>query len=116
VVRGLCAQDVREETFGPVLTLHPADSDELAISSANGLETGLAGYVFGRDRRVATEVATRLAAGEVKINGSSLLDMSPESTQGFWGGSGIGAHGDTQLLDVFLGSRIVGSDPAGPPI
>jgi phenylacetaldehyde dehydrogenase len=36
--------------------------------------------------------------------------MSERSAQGFWYGSGIGGHGDAELLRFFTGARIVGQD------
>jgi phenylacetaldehyde dehydrogenase len=51
-----------------------------------------------------------MACGEVKINTASLLDLTENSTQSFWGSSGIGGHGNAELLSFFQGQRIVGSD------
>jgi phenylacetaldehyde dehydrogenase len=50
----------------------------------------------------------------VKINGTSLLDLSDRSAQAFWYGSGAGGHGDADLLRFFTGARIVGEDLDAP--
>jgi len=59
----------REEIFGPVLSiLGYKDLDE-AIEIANDTDYGLAGYVAGADLDQAREVADRIRAGQVSING-----------------------------------------------
>jgi betaine-aldehyde dehydrogenase len=52
----------------------------------------------------------------VKVNGTSVLDLSPDSTQSFWAGSGIGGHGNADLVRFFTGTRIVGADLPDAPI
>ena len=61
----------REEIFGPVLTILGYDSLEEAIAVGNDTEYGLAAYVNGADLAQAREVAGRLRAGQVSINGAS---------------------------------------------
>jgi aldehyde dehydrogenase (NAD+) len=59
----------REEIFGPVLSiLGYRDLDE-AIEIANDTVYGLAGYVAGEDLETARDVADRLRAGQIGING-----------------------------------------------
>lgn len=105
-----------DEVFGPLLLVGGyADEDE-AVALANTGQVGLAGYVFGADEHAAVALGTRLVAGEVKVNGTSVLDMSPESSQSFFGASGLGGHGDADVLDFFVGKQIVGSDRPGLPL
>ena len=104
----------RDEFFGPILLIRTVSSATEAINESYELATGLAGYVFTRDIAEGHRVGPLLPVGEVKINGTSLLDMSDRSAQGFWYGSGIGGHGDAELLDFFTGARIVGQDVASP--
>ena len=104
------------EIFGPVLTLHRVRDEAEALTLANSRRTGLAGYVFGTDIEAAMRLGAELDCGEIKINGTSVLDLTSGSTQGFWGGSGVGAHGDAELLRFFRGARIVGVDRIGLPI
>ena len=105
-----------EEMFGPVVSLHPMRSEAEAIAAANASPYGLAAYVFGTDLSAAYGVARQLRFGEVKVNGTSLLDMSEDSAQSFWRSSGIGGHGNRELLEFFQGVQIVGSDRPGLPI
>lgn len=105
-----------DEVFGPMLLVGGyADEDE-AVALANTGQVGLAGYVFGADEEAAAALGTRLVAGEVKVNGTSVLDMSPESAQSFFGASGLGGHGDADVLDFFVGKQVVGSDRPGLPL
>lgn len=110
VITGADPADTIEEIFGPVLVVHPVPGDAVALELASGLEGGLAAYVFTSDIDAGLALGRRIAAGEVKINGTSVLDLSPDSAQSFWTGSGIGGHGDAELLRFFTGSRIVGPD------
>ena len=102
--------DTLEEIFGPVLILHSVRDDAEALGLSNALEGGLAGYVFTRDLPAGVAVGSNIAAGEVKINGTSVLDLTPESAQSFWTGSGVGGHGNADLIRFFTGIRIVGPD------
>jgi phenylacetaldehyde dehydrogenase len=102
------------ERFGPVLVIRTIASTATAIEESHQLETGLAGYVFTRDLTERQHVGAQLPAGGIKINGTSLLDMSDRSAQTFWHGSGIGGHGAAELLCFFTGARIVGEDLQAP--
>lgn len=108
--------DAKEELFGPLLTVQPFDDIDDAVDRANDAQVGLAGYVFSADEERGAAIGRRLIAGEVKINGTSVLDMSAESAQSFFGDSGIGGHGDDDLLDFFTGRQIVGVDAPNLPV
>ncbi len=110
------AVELDSEIFGPLLTVETFDNLEDAVHRANSGQVGLAGYVFSDDVGRATALGARLIAGEVKVNGTSVLDMSPHSAQSFFGSSGLGGHGDAELLEFFLGKRIVGTDAPGLPL
>lgn len=116
VIDGAPPELTVDEIFGPVLTVHRVADDATALALANSRSTGLAGYVFGTDIDRAMSIGAELTCGEVKINGTSVLDLVPESTQGFWGASGVGCHGDAELLRFFRGARIVGVERPGLPI
>lgn len=104
------------EVFGPLLTLTSVPSDADAVRRANAVAGGLAAYVFGADVEAAIDLGTHLVGGEVKVNGTSLLDMSPESAQSFFGLSGVGGHGDRDVLDFYSGKQVVGRDLLGAPL
>ena len=79
---------VREETFGPILTVETFTTEAEAIALANDTEYGLAGGVWSADAGRARRVAAKLRHGTVWIN-----DFHPYLPQAEWGGfgkSGVG--------------------------
>ena len=62
----------REEIFGPVLSILPYESEEEAVQIANDTVYGLSGYVTSGDLERARNVAKRLRAGNVHVNGGNL--------------------------------------------
>jgi betaine-aldehyde dehydrogenase len=103
------------EIFGPVVTVQAVADDREAIALANGQGDGLAGYVFSADPERAFKLGRQLEVGEVRIGGTNLIDLSPDSTQSFWGATGVGSHGAREVFESFRGSRIVGEeDPTLP--
>jgi aldehyde dehydrogenase (NAD+) len=66
----------REEIFGPVLTMMAYEDEEQAIAIANDTVYGLAAYVQGEPEH-ARDVARRLRAGRVHLNGASGDMASP---------------------------------------
>ncbi|MEE6257772.1 aldehyde dehydrogenase family protein [Plantactinospora sonchi] len=99
------ADAVREETFGPTLTINRvADADE-AVARANALPYGLGGSVFGRRR--ATELAARIRSGMVAVN--STLTFVGMSTLPFGGvgDSGFGRIHGADGLREFARSKAV---------
>jgi betaine-aldehyde dehydrogenase len=81
-------QVVREESFGPVLTVERFGDEDDAVRIANDTDYGLAGAVWTQDAGKAQRVAGRLRHGTVWIN-----DYHPYVPQAEWGGfkqSGVG--------------------------
>ena len=116
VVVGVAAEDSNAELFGPVVSVHAMSDDEASIAAATGPETGLAGFVFGTDIDRALNAATRVPAGEVRINGCKLADLADGSEQTFWNAAGLGGHGPTDMVRFFQGSQVVGVDDLSFPI
>jgi acyl-CoA reductase-like NAD-dependent aldehyde dehydrogenase len=89
---------VREETFGPTITVKKVASMEEAVTLANDTPYGLGASVFGKARSLA--VARRLRAGMVSINGSLSFAGIPALPFGGVGESGFGRiHGDDGLRE-----------------
>ncbi|MEV4493061.1 aldehyde dehydrogenase family protein [Micromonospora coxensis] len=89
---------VREETFGPTLTINRVRDADEAVRRANALSYGLGGSVFGRRRAVA--IARRLRSGMASVN--SALTFAGMSTLPFGGvgDSGFGRiHGEDGLRE-----------------
>ncbi|MDP9849679.1 aldehyde dehydrogenase family protein [Streptosporangium lutulentum] len=79
---------VREESFGPVLTVERFSGEDEAVRLGNDTDYGLAGAVWTQDAGKAQRVAGRLRHGTVWIN-----DYHPYVPQAEWGGfkqSGVG--------------------------
>lgn len=72
---------VREEVFGPVLTVELFDEEDEAVALANDTPYGLAGAVWTQDAGRGERVAARLRLGTVWIN-----DYHPYVPQAEWGG------------------------------
>ncbi|RKN42001.1 aldehyde dehydrogenase family protein [Micromonospora endolithica] len=92
------ASAVREETFGPTVTINRVRDADEAVDRANAVPYGLGGSVFGRRRAVA--VARRLRSGMASVN--SALTFAGMSTLPFGGvgDSGFGRiHGEDGLRE-----------------
>src|SRR5947209_8762093 len=67
----------QEEIFGPVLAIIPYDDEDDAVGIANDTIYGLHAGVFGGDQGHATQVARRIQAGQVDINGQNFNPLAP---------------------------------------
>jgi succinate-semialdehyde dehydrogenase / glutarate-semialdehyde dehydrogenase len=67
VKKGMPVYD--EETFGPVAAIIPVKDEEEAIKVANDTEFGLGASIWTKDTKHAQEIARRIDAGAVFING-----------------------------------------------
>ena len=86
-----CTRDmrvVREEVFGPVLTIERFSTEAEAIALGNDTDFGLAGAVWTSDTARAHRVAAALRHGTVWIN-----DYHPYVPQAEWGGFGRSGNG-----------------------
>jgi succinate-semialdehyde dehydrogenase/glutarate-semialdehyde dehydrogenase len=64
----------REETFGPAAAVIRARDTDHAIELANDSEFGLSSNLWTRNIELAQQLATRIAAGGVFINGMTASD------------------------------------------
>jgi acyl-CoA reductase-like NAD-dependent aldehyde dehydrogenase len=86
------AKAVREETFGPTLTVARVKDVDEAVEKANATSYGLAGAVFSRRRGM--EIARRLRAGMTSVNSIQTFAGVPSVPFGGVGDSGFGRiHG-----------------------
>ncbi len=96
---------MREEIFGPVLSMMPFDNEEEAIRIANDTDYGLTNYVQTSDGEKANRVARRLRSGMVDMNGQARSARSPF---GGYKQSGNGREGGVWGLEEFLEVKAVG--------
>ncbi|MEV5848591.1 aldehyde dehydrogenase family protein [Streptomyces sp. NPDC051985] len=88
----------QNEIFGPVAVLLPYRDVDEAVAIANDTRFGLAGYVYGPDTPAALEVAQRIRAGSVFVNGG--VDR-PDTPGGGFKASGIGREGGDYGISEF---------------
>ncbi|TPP64638.1 Betaine aldehyde dehydrogenase [Fasciola gigantica] len=98
---------VREEIFGPVITLLHFDDEDEVIRRANHSKLGLAGGVFTKDLATAHRIAAQLQCGSVYVN--SFNYYPPGIPFGGYKQSGFGRENSfdsvlahTQLKAVYV--------------
>ena len=99
---------MREEIFGPVLSIMPFDDANEALAIANDTEYGLTNYVQSTDPAKLTHFARRLRSGMVQMNGKSRGQGAPF---GGTGASGNGREGGVWGIEEFVEIKSVGGWP-----
>jgi aldehyde dehydrogenase (NAD+) len=96
----------RKEFFGPVGVVIGFDDDDEAVRLANDSEFGLGGGVWASDPVRAYEIAKRIRAGMVYVNGGGA-GSSPHTAFGGYKQSGLGLERGEYGLDEFLLSKSI---------
>ena len=102
------AKQVREEIFGPVLSVLTVDSFDEAIQLANDTEYGLAASIFTSNVKRAIRGARAIRAGTVTVNsfgeGDNATPFGGFKQSGFGGrDNGIHAHDQyTQIKTIWI--------------
>jgi acyl-CoA reductase-like NAD-dependent aldehyde dehydrogenase len=102
----------REETFGPVAAVIRARDAEHAVELANDSEYGLSSNLWTRDIALAKELATRIEAGGVFVNGFTASD--PRLPFGGVKHSGYGRELSHYGIKEFTNIQTVVIDPPAP--
>lgn len=103
---------MQEEIFGPVLVATTFRTPDEAVQIANNTRYGLAATVWSENINLALDIAPKLAAGVVWINGTNMFDAAAP-----FGGvreSGFGREGGWEGLQAY--SRPKGSGPKLKPV
>lgn len=112
VVRGLVMQPTvlvepdrgslawREESFGPLTSVVPADSLDEAIGLANDTEYGLSAAVLTHNVEWGFKAAREIRSGSVHI-GMHSFQSNALAPIGGWGMSGVGRSGGKYSTDEF---------------
>ena len=90
---------VREEIFGPVVTVMPFDEEEEIIEQANDTSYGLGATIWTNDLRRAHRVAGEIEAGIIWVNTWYLRDL--RTPFGGMKQSGIGREGGVHSFDFY---------------
>jgi succinate-semialdehyde dehydrogenase/glutarate-semialdehyde dehydrogenase len=93
------------EPFGPIASVRPFETLDEAITEANRLPFGLAGYAFTRSLKNAHQLAQRVEVGMLWIN----QPATPSAEMPFGGmkDSGYGSEGGPEAMEAYLVTKAV---------
>ncbi len=99
------AKIFNDEPFGPVAAIRSFTKLEDAISEANRLSFGLAGYAFTRSLKNADLLSRKVEVGMLWVN----MPAMPSAEMPFGGikDSGYGSEGGPEAVDAYLNARAV---------
>ena len=104
---------VREEIFGPVVSVLSYTDEEEAVAIANDSVYGLNGSVFTADLDRGLRVAARMQTGTVELNGSPSGYYAP---MGGVKTSGIGRENGPEGLDAYVEHKSIGLSAAAAEV
>ncbi len=112
VTRSMAIYD--EETFGPVTTIVRVKDAEEALAVANDTAYGLSSSIFSADVTTALQLAARLDAGCVHINGATVQN-EPQAPYGGMKKSGYGRFDGSAVIEEFTEVKWVTVEPSNQP-
>lgn len=99
------ARIFQEEIFGPVVAITPFDTDEEALTLANGVKYGLAAYIWTSNLERAHTFAHSVEAGMVWLNSHNVRDL--RTPFGGVKSSGLGHEGGYRSIDFYTDQQAV---------
>ncbi|UJA19503.1 aldehyde dehydrogenase family protein [Thermoleophilia bacterium SCSIO 60948] len=106
---------MRDETFGPVISVMAVEDAEQAVELANDSRYGLSGSIFSGDVKAAERMARRLEMGSCNVNDTLINYNALELPMGGWKTSGIGTRHGRDGIRKFTRTRSILS-PRGPEL
>ncbi|PGG99927.1 hypothetical protein AJ79_08364 [Helicocarpus griseus UAMH5409] len=109
-----CTDDmkiVKEEIFGPVMSILTFETVEEAVKRANDTPLGLAAGVFTKDLNLAHRVIAQLEAGITWIN--SWGESPAEMSVGGWKQSGVGVENGRRGIEAWVRNKSTLIDMSG---
>ena len=104
---------LREEIFGPVLSITPFTDEDDAVRIANDTEYGLVSYVYTKDLARGQRMIERMQTGMMGLNMGVISNAAAP-----FGGvkqSGLGREGGFEGIHEYLSTRYtLTPDPFGP--
>jgi len=99
------AKVFNDEPFGPMAAIRSFNTLDEAITEANRLAFGLAGYAFTKSLKNADLLARRVEVGMLWMN----MPAMPSAEMPFGGikDSGYGSEGGPEAMDAYLNARSV---------
>ncbi|KIC45929.1 carnitine dehydratase [Ruegeria sp. ANG-S4] len=102
---------VRDEVFGPVLSVLTFETEEEAIEIANDTRFGLAAGIWTQSGQRGTRVAHKVRAGTVWINAYRVV--APNVPFGGFGHSGIGRENGFDAIRAYTETKSVWTELTG---
>ncbi|MFE0019616.1 5-carboxymethyl-2-hydroxymuconate semialdehyde dehydrogenase [Amycolatopsis sp. NPDC059021] len=99
------ARIFQEEIFGPVVAITPFDTEQEALSLANGVKYGLAAYLWTSDLNRAHTFAQSVEAGMVWLNSHNVRDL--RTPFGGVKASGLGHEGGYRSIDFYTHQQAI---------
>ncbi len=101
----LGAKVFNDEPFGPMAAIRPFNTLDEAITEANRLPYGLAGYAFTSSLKNSDLLARKVEVGMLWVN----MPAMPTAEMPFGGikDSGYGSEGGPEAMDAYLNARAV---------
>lgn len=94
---------VKEEIFGPVMSILTYDTIEEAVRRANATELGLAAGVFTSNLNLAHRIIDQLQAGITWVN--SWGESPAEMSVGGWKQSGVGVENGRRGIEAWVRNK-----------
>jgi succinate-semialdehyde dehydrogenase/glutarate-semialdehyde dehydrogenase len=94
---------LREEIFGPVLTIVPFDDEDDAVRIANSTEYGLVSYVYTESLARGQRMIERLETGMMGLNVGVVSNAA--APFGGWKFSGLGREGGAEGISEYLQTK-----------